>query len=318
MVGKIDMARSVELELATIREIEKRLDAAAGPGHPASNVKPGTLSPKQTAIAAKDGHMFISNGHNKWELQYLGGLTGLEGWSEKWTDLFDRRAAFAEQRDVQLLHFVVPEKQVILPHIRWPEEPKDGSDRPIRHLQRQAAGMRFIYPEAELRSSLDIAPTHHRHDSHWNASGCCAAMQPLLSAINPQIDIATVPLKTILKHSAHDLTQHFFVEPPAEEYLFLTPNGQVVADNEHIEKTGKHVGSLYALENPGAPDGRKVMVFGDSYSYIQGMSFVLSAIFKTVVFLWSKNIIWDFVSAQKADIVIWESAERYIVSVPEH
>lgn len=319
MIGKIDIARAIELELATIQEIERGLDIAAGPGHPASNIKPGTLSAKETAIAAPDGHLFISNGNNRWEIQYLGGLTGLEDWIDKWAALFNKRAGIAEERGVQLLHFVVPEKQAILPHIRWPDAPEDGSNRPIRHLQANIpAATHFIYPEQELRDSLAIAPTHHRHDSHWNASGCCVAIRPLLSAASPGTDIGAISLKATLENTVFDLTQHFFVDPPKEERLVLVPNGKVVVDNQHFEKTGKHVGSLYAIENPGAPDVRKVIVFGDSYSYSEGMSFVLSAVFRTVIFLWSKNIIWDFVTAQKADIVIWESAERYLASVPEH
>lgn len=315
----MDITRALDFDLATIRSIEEELDAAAGPGHPASNIMPGTLSPHEAVIAAKDGYFFISNGNNQWENQYLGRLTGLDVWADDWVELFATRSRTAAERGVQLINFVVPEKQVIIPHMRWPDAVEEGQNRPIRHLQAKLSpNLNFIYPERELRDALAVGPTHHRHDSHWNASGCCIALAPLLAEISPNLGEGDFQLRAQLENGALDLTKHLFVDPPAEEYLRLVPSGKFVADNQNFEKTGKHAGSVYALENLGAPDARKVIVFGDSYSYGEGMVFLLSAAFRSVVFVWSKNIIWDFVSSQQADIVIWEHAERYLVSLPEH
>lgn len=317
MVGNLDMRKACPMTIDAIRSIDRELDGAAGPGHPASNLKAGVLSVDQIAITADDGHMFISDGTNHWESQYQGKVSGVEQWLPRWVDLITRRNQTAGEADIQLVHFIIPEKQVVLPHIRWPDSQETGENRPmLQLLAALQAEPDVIYAEAAMRAALANGPTHHRHDSHWNASGCLAAMRPLLERIAPQIKIELIGFNAALENGSLDLSEHFFSTPPTEEYLFLMPNGRVVADNQHVAKTGKHVGSFYSLLNEKAPDPRKVLVLGDSYSYAKGVTFVLSALFRRVSFVWIKTIPWDLVFREKPDIIIWEHAERYMISIP--
>jgi hypothetical protein len=317
MISEIDTSRARPMTIDLIRSVDRELDLASGPGHPASGLKPGVWSPGKEAVAAADGHMFIADGTNNWESQYQGKTDTLETWVPKWLDLIQKRNEIAAQAGIQLLQFVVPEKQVLLPHIRWPDGRENGANRPLAHLLPALppdAGL--IYPETALNALLEEAPTHHRHDSHWNASGCLAAMRPLLARIAPEVHLDTLGLNVSLRNKPLDLTPHFFADPPPEEFLALEPNGVVMADNQNRARTGRYVGSFYALFNADAPDPRKVIVMGDSYSYSHGLTFVLSAIFRAVTFVWVKSIPWDTLLKEKADIVIWQHAERYMITLP--
>ena len=102
------------------------------------------------------------------------------------------------------------------------------------------------------------------------------------------------------------------MKPVPEYVLRLEPNGRMEEYNKHAETTGQFTGAFYRLVNPTAPDKRRVAVFGDSYSFTEGVTYVLSAAFETVVFLWSKDVDWDLIGAEAIDIVIWEHAERFM------
>jgi hypothetical protein len=70
------------------------------------------------------------------------------------------------------------------------------------------------------------------------------------------------------------------------------------------------------VRNRGAPDPRRVVLFGDSYSYGAGLAAALSAIFAQVVCIWGKDLDWTVVDAHGADIVLWECAERFLGAAP--
>jgi hypothetical protein len=65
-----------------------------------------------------------------------------------------------------------------------------------------------------------------------------------------------------------------------------------------------------------APHPGKVLVFGDSFACDAGFSPALSAAFRTVTFVWSKDVQWEMVAAERPDVVLCESAERFIITAP--
>jgi hypothetical protein len=141
-------------------------------------------------------------------------------------------------------------------------------------------------------------------------------LAPLLAALGVETDLETVAFAYETSVTSHDLTAHCFQPPPEEEAGWLKPAGQVVFDNRHLELTGKHAGSRYAIVNPEAPDPRRVLICGDSYAFDAGLAYALSAVFAEVAFVWSKSVIWDLVEQHRAEVVIWQSAERFLATVP--
>ena len=62
---------------------------------------------------------------------------------------------------------------------------------------------------------------------------------------------------------------------------------------------------------------RRLIVFGDSYSYDVGFTYALVEMFAEVVFVWSKTIDWSLVQTHGSQVVVWESAERFLATLPE-
>ncbi|MCR5877642.1 hypothetical protein [Phenylobacterium sp. J367] len=307
------MTDSIPATLAEIRALDAELDAAAGPGHPVSALKAGALSPHGVAVAGTDGYLFIGNGANRWERQFLGELAIDDTWFRAWSKVLDARAAEAERRGKPLWNLVVPEKQVVYGDKRWPEG-ADGGKRPVRQMLDRLKPANFTYPEAALAAARERAPAYFRHNSHWTPSGCCAAVAALLGEMGIAVDVETLGFAYRRVDGPHDLSVHFFEPAPAEQAAFLAPPGEVLFDNRHLETTGKHAGSIYGLGNPAAPDSRTLILFGDSFAYDAGLTPALSAVFAKVVFVWSKNVVWDLVDQHAADLVLWESAERFIAT----
>jgi hypothetical protein len=305
------------LRLEEIRRQDAAFDAAAAVANPSSLLKPGALSAAQISVAGYDGYMFIGNGATRWERQYLGELKVEPQWLEAWSQIFARRQAEAAARNVQLVNFVAPEKQVVYPEKRWPAPLPDGERRPLRQiLARLGPEARMVYPDAVLEAAKAPAPAYLRRNSHWTPWGCCAALAPLLSELGVDADLEDLAFAYEVSSIPHDLPAHFFQSPAAEEAGWLKPAGEVFFDNRHLERTGKHAGSQYGIRNPAAPDPRRVLVCGDSYAFDGGLTYALSAVFAEVAFAWSKAVDWDLVAGHDSQIVIWESAERFLATQP--
>lgn len=315
----LDRGDAGVVEWLTLSEIQARDRAAElTQGHPADLLKPGVLSPQGVAVAGADGYLFIGDGSNRWERQYRGDLTIDPSWLASWRSCFEARQAEANQRGLQLWNFVAPEKQVIYADKRWPQGGVIGDARPLRQLLASLPpSERLIYPQAELTAARAQAPAFSRHNSHWSASGCCAAAAPLLAALGAEVDWSTLRFAYRSLEEPQDLTRHLFDPPPAEPAGWIALAGDLVFDHRPSEPGASFTGSSYGLHNAAASDLRSVIVFGDSYAYDAGLTGVLSAVFTRVTFVWSKAVDWDRVAAEQADLVVWESAERFLTIVSQ-
>jgi len=313
-----DPGTSTFLDLEGIARCEAYIDANRQ-AHPVDILRNGITTASNVAVVGADGYLFIGNGANNWEAQFHGKEKPEWNWARKWTKLFEERRKRAEREKIQLINFILPEKQILLPHKRWPEANYElGRNRPMRRLLesiRQDA--RLLYPEQELKEAAATAPIYSRHDSHWSVFGCCIAMKALLHEIGGTPPFSKLRLAVTRCSMPRDLVIHFFNTPLAEDTLRLNYNGVRDEYNEQPERTGHFNGTYYRLYNQNAPDKRRIAVFGDSYSFTEGVTHVLSAVFETVVFLWSKNIDWDLIAQQNIDIAVWEHAERFMITVAE-
>ena len=74
-------------------------------------------------MAGVDGYLFIGDGANRWERQYLGELKVVDAWKINWRNILAARQAQSQVHGVELWNFVAPEKQLVLPDKRWPGSP---------------------------------------------------------------------------------------------------------------------------------------------------------------------------------------------------
>jgi hypothetical protein len=305
---------ALRLSLAEIWRLDAEFHAASA--EVGVGLRAGVLSPNAVAVAGLDGYLFISNGANYWERQYLGEVKVDPSWVAGWLDVFARRQAEAQRRGLVLWNLIVPEKQSVVPEKRWGEPLPDGGRRPLLQL------LPTLGPEAQVLYGADAliaagaqAPTYFRRNSHWTPSGCCAVMFALLYAMGVAVDAEALRFAYSRHQGGQDLPVHFFEAPTGEEFGLLAPAGEY-SFNLGSLADGRFTGMRYGIGNPAAPDARRVIVFGDSFSYDAGFAAALSAVFQEVVFIWSKDVAWAEVESYRADLVIWESAERFLATLP--
>lgn len=304
------------LDEVLLRDLQ--LDAQSGPGHPASSLKAGIVAANGVAVTGIEGHMFIGDGANRWERQFRGELTVVESWLAGWCEILRRRQADAAARGVSLWNVVLPEKQVVYPDKRWPGGEVTGENRPLKLLlPRVTDSSRLYYAADILRARRADGAVWFRHNSHWNPTGCCEVSLAVARALDAQVDFAEVRFSYRERPAQHDLAAHFFDPAPFEDTGLLDASVDVFFDNRLFQDTGRHTGSSYGLRNPAAADPRRLIVFGDSYSFDVGFTFALAEVFAEVVFVWSKSIDWALVEQHGAHIVIWESAERFLATLPQ-
>jgi len=309
------MTEAPRLSIAEIRAADAEMEARAA--QCADRLKAGTQSPGATAVAGYNGHLFIGLGTNRWESHYEGRVDIDATWFEAWATLLEGRQAEARRRGVQLWNLVVPEKQVVLPEQRWAEPPSPDR-RPFQQLlDRVAPDHRMHYARDALAAAKPLGPVYHVRNSHWCAAGCLAVTADLTRLAGGAVDIEAQRFAYQRGPTPHDLPPHFLEEPREVEHGYLVPNGPYLFHHQTLPETGRHQGSRFCIQNPDAPDARRVAIFGDSFSYHAGLAAALSALFVEVAFLWSKSVIWEFADAQRADLVIWESAERFMVTLPK-
>jgi hypothetical protein len=304
----------------TLDEIRARDLAlfAASLNHPAGALQPGMHAPGGAAVTGVDGHMFIGDGANRWEQQVRGELTGPEAWLDGWSRIFAARASMAQALGVDICNVILPEKQVIHPDARWPAGDVTGERRPFLMLRpRLGPEPRLLYGGDILAPRTADTAVWFRRNSHWTASGCCLVANALAQRFDAQGDLAGGRFSYRVRPVQHDLTPHFFTNVAEEEAGLLDAPVAPYFDNRLLQTTGRHTGASYGLRNPEAPDRRRVIVFGDSYAYDVGFTFALAEIFREVVFVWSKAIDWSLVHRHESQLVVWESAERFLASLPD-
>jgi len=212
---------------------------------------------------------------------------------------------------------VLPEKQCVYPEKRWPAGDGTGENRPLMHLLGRLGPGALLYAAPPMIARKADAAVWFRRNSHWNATGCCLVTLALAASLDVQAAIDEVRFTYRERPVQHDLAMHFFQDPPFETAGLLDPPVATFFDNRLYEDTGRHTGSSYGLRNPAAPDPRRLIVFGDSYSYDVGLTFALAELFAEVVFVWSKSIDWAEVERHQSQVIVWESAERFLATLPQ-
>lgn len=304
------------VNLRELNQLDRDADAAAGAGHPASGLRTGVVSPGGVAVAGRDGYLFIGDGANRWEQQFRGALVLSPPWIEAWRSLAERRRDEAAQRGLTFFQLVVPEKQVIYPEMRWPQGEVSGAGRPSKLLLTAlGADLAFVYPEDEITCARAASPVFLRHNSHWTPSGCCAALAPLAVAAGAALDWETLTFAVEEVVGPQDLSRHFFDPAPTEAAWWLTSCG--VEQFRHLAAPGRNHGASFGIENPAAQDPRTAIIFGDSYAFDAGLAAALTAVFARLICIWSKSVSWDLAMQHGAQVVIWESAERFLISCPD-
>ena len=281
--------------------------------------RPGDVSPDGLAIVGSSGHLFIYGGTNDNVTAQRGEVQLPNSWIDEWQTLIAERTAAARNAGRHLVCIVVPGKIAVYAD-RFPLDL--ATNIPGRCCACLTRGGSHLFIRSTLQLARADGDTYLFTDSHLTLLGnlqlAVAAMTAL--GVSTTADAGSGSREFVY---AGDIGRHF--NPPIVEIMWVaaTPSSaRIVFDNSaDLASVGAHVGTMRVFRNDHAADDRTVVVFGDSYSYrddcYRGLSWFLAQAFREVHFVWVP-FGWDpdYLDSVNADLVVCQTAERFVVRVP--
>lgn len=291
---------------------------------------PGMRSRDGQCVVGRDGWLFLLDGSNDGFQFFTGRREVDEGWLERWRELGRERMRDLTAAGLTHVWLVVPDKLPVLERF-FPDRLDGGSpDRPIRRLLRDT-DLPILYPMEALRRASFSGDVYLRADSHLSLRGNDVLQREVLGALGlPPVRFSD--FMALRYPRSGDLGEKF--EPKifelAEAFAHLGRARVCESNRDAFLRMRRHVGQRAVFANPTAPDERTAVVFGDSYGWTnwsastanwvvgyQGLAWSLAQVFRALHVLWMP-FGWDpgYVERAGASVVVFETAERFIVSPP--
>lgn len=279
-----------------------------------------------------DGWMFLLGGTNN-PGRFLEGSDdfGVESVTA-WCDLLQKRARAVAP--AQYLHFFAPNKETV-----YAEEAGLTSEARSRSPLARLYGS-STRTEASTLSRLACNPVPYfrqakgahqlywKTDSHWTPTGCFIGYQLLCAKLGVEqvADLLSRPFgePEILMDLGSKV--HPQVPERVRFHRFLREASRVYAnaivrykEDTNLENEGRlHVGSNVVFQNPKSRDPRRVILFGDSFSEYRPtlLTAMLAETFAELHFVWSTSLDLDYISRHQPDLVLTESVERFMPTIP--
>lgn len=281
----------------------------------------GKITADRTAVIGKDAWLFIYEGGNSYKGAYMEPDHFNAG--ERWSSLIDLRQRKADALGIQMLHLVIPNKLTLLPDY-FPESLNSSITYTLSNLIFANCDANLSIPISDLRNPDVVESVFRRNDSHLTVAGNAYLVDIALARLglgNIAIENPIVPTTVVTQ--VGDLGIKFpkklgeLVHAPDFKSGFL--------DQARLEKTRevlnppRHLGSQIAFRNKNAPIDKKIVVYGNSFFSLcpsWGMSPFFAALFKEFHFIWSYEIDFDQCRELEADIVLFQTCERFLSRVP--
>ncbi|WP_156347328.1 MULTISPECIES: hypothetical protein [unclassified Sphingomonas] len=286
-------------------------------------VEVGTLAFDHSTVIGRDAYLFLSGGSNN-----LGRLYQTNDCSDlgmAWSELIDRRAETLQSMGCKYLQCIVPEKQSVLGRLH-PEN--ISGPTPILQLINKTHAWKSMYLDVyrlfdDLYREKGLSP-FRKVDTHLNFFGVETLADAILRWVKPGVDSIGRPvLKPQL--SPGDLGNKFAVGeivetleyPVLESWEFARRDVSLIS--EHSPEEG-HTGSIRHWTNADSLLNEKIVIFGNSIFERGGgpltLSWWMARIFRETIFIWSSSIDFGLVEKIKPDVVICQTVERFIGTVP--
>ena len=281
----------------------------------------GALSPDAVVTVGCDGHLFLLTGSNHLDAQYRR-VDDAEPLAAAWTGVIETRLAALQARGIVFVQLLVPEKtSVLAPLVPFALDPPTPIYRAlVQRLGTSPAAPCLLDAYPELVAATDRPLLYRPLDSHLSSRGTHRLFSMLMAQIGYAVPETTFT-RAVRRHG--DLGDHFpwigmldteFEPDPAALSIAGEP---VILDEDRPER---HLGGRIVFRNPHAPIDRRVVVFGNSFFRYGEASFELSwwfaRWFAEFHFVWSHEIDLAYVDAVRPQVVIAQTIERFLLTVP--
>ncbi|WP_299092007.1 hypothetical protein [uncultured Microbacterium sp.] len=291
----------------------------------------GALSRDRSAVVGAAGHLFILEGTNSLFAQYEQPETdaqkvALSDTVERWRALVDQREKTADAFGARFVQLFVPDKSSVLDS----GVPGLGPVTPLLDALERALPVDSGYLSArhalrdEVESERDLSARWLLFDSHTSARGSMRIASALAQAIGDASfmdDMDFIPGGTFVG----DLGARFFGYPmpepdvsPRSRWLDTVASGRELVARRQPPRG--HTGLTLHWRTPRAPIDAKVLVFGNSFfgggDLPRGINYWVSRVFREHRFVWSAEMLDEVIEEMRPDIVICQTVERFMPTIP--
>jgi len=281
----------------------------------------GKITDDRSAIIGKDAWLFIYEGGNSYKGAYIEPDSLNAG--ERWASLIESRQQKADALGINMLHLIIPNKLTLLPQY-FPEKLNSSITYAMSDLIFANCDANLSIPINELRSSDIVESIYRRNDSHLTIGGNSCIVDIALDRLGLggiSIENSTIPTTVVTQ--VGDLGIKFpkklgeQVHAPDFKSGFLGQAG-LVKTRESLNPP-RHLGSEISFRNENAPIDKTLVVYGNSFCSLSpswGMSPFFASLFREFHFIWSYEIDFEQCKQIGADIVLFQTCERFLSRVP--
>ena len=285
----------------------------------------GIVSSDQSAMIGRDGHLFLIEGSNNvldiFARPY--GNDASAALTERWIALIKSRKSAVEAVGARFIQIVIPDKIAIT------RELLDGSlsypTATLAALETRAASeipSGCYLSGLTVLAALPFATAFRKIDTHLTPRGAFAIFAEICAMLGRRL-ATTVPFDLPYLTSG-DLAQRFFGHPLYEvSYAAHEPafaSGRSVITERHPPQ-GRHIGMRQVFRNELAPIKLKAIVFGNSFfagHVLQGsINYWMSIWFQDYHFVASPEMDTAYIERERPDVVLCQTIERFLDTVPQ-
>jgi hypothetical protein len=274
----------------------------------------------------KEGWVFLTGGSNK-VLDIYSGLKVNEGWEKKWAQVIISRAERFNSKNIQYCHVSAPEKIGVYGQYMPDDQRIDFANSPSILLGAALENKNcdsYVNPIHYLKQQSKKYKVYHQTDSHWTFTGAYCAYQLIMAKLGLSPNNEVIGRKKKMVSCIMDLAGK--LETPIAEVVSFHKLAKTVSrveinslvkykeSNNLDNDAGLHVGCSVTFKNNQPKHHKRVLVFGDSFSEYRPhlLTGILAETFSEVKFVWGSSIDKNIVNEFNPDIIITETAERFM------
>jgi hypothetical protein len=274
----------------------------------------GLLEP---VVRGKNGWLFLQSDSNSVLKQHSGEIRFSDEDLDRWAATLESRTERLGRLDIPHLSFIAPNKESIYSE-QLPDDVTSAPERPVHQLlhrlKRSDPRTTVVYPVDELTRAKGYWQVYSKGDTHWNGLGAFVAYRALAAAIAPVAPVNVIELDELefLEWPTFgDLSEK--LSPPEEDLIVLARLRE--RKTRLVEDNGVRVGGrVVEFERPDLEPSTCLM-FGDSFAW-QLFCFLAES-FSRFVCVHRNTVDYEVVERESPDVVISQSAERFIIKVPD-
>jgi len=284
----------------------------------------GIVSSDCAAVLGQEGHMFLIEGSNNVK-EIFGkpyGTAEVMETAGRWVEMIKRRRDFCSSQGCDFIQIIIPEKIAVMRE--WLDGNMSSPSALLSALEQklaEAIAEKHYISAIAVLNRVPYGTAFRKTDSHLVPAAAFAIFQEICRNLGINI-IDNIPFDIPITVNG-DLAKRFFGRDAydvcylAKEPLFKAGLEMV---SSYIPTWGTHVGKRYVFRNEQAPIRKKVILFGnsffDNHTWQGSVSYWMANWFLEYHFIFTPAIEENYIAEVKPDIVICQTIERFLVSLP--